>query len=413
MLQDLYVFLKKPKDCQSPNQSIKQKTKSLLLVLGLNIILSVLIVALLGVLHNLGWIDINNHKVVDFLRTSSVLSIYLLAVVFGPLLEEIIFRLFLRFKSNYFLQSITYLFPSSKPYIHEFWKKYFSYIFYLSAIIFALFHLFNFYETSTFIFLLPILVLPQFIGGLLIGYLRVRYNFFLGYLYHAIFNAIIFTISLISLDNQPIKKLDFTSSSYSLKIEEEVGRIKTIKVEDFKNDSIFFKGNTLKGIISILTKKDEKLIDLKNEGLENTRINLAYKNHSKHDLNKDSLILKHLKEVYSFEVNTEIRHQEIYQLYVKDTLKLMKHLSNVQDQIHIQSDNKSVNYKNADLNQIAESLSILFKKHIEYDDGSMQNFNIYLKRRGFSQLKSQLSNYGLDLKKSNKDIEYLILQHEK
>lgn len=411
MVFDLFNFLKNPQDSQDPNQSLKQKAKSLLMVLGIAILLSVLTAALLDILNELGWVNIDSHKMKDFMKTNSFLKIFLLGVVLIPLLEEIIFRLFLRFKSNYLLQFIIYLYPRSKDSIHEFWQKYFRFIFYFSAIFFAVVHLSNFYEQASHIFLLPIIVLPQFIGGLMIGYLRVRYNFFLGFLMHAIFNAIFITIALLSMDNQPVEKLNIDRNTFSLKIEEEMGRIKISNVEDYKNDSINFKGKSLKSIISFLTSKEKNFINLNNDSLKNTKINLEYKNQSQHKLNRDSLILKHLSEVYSFEVTSEIRNQEVYQLKVNDSIKLFNHLAQPEDETLIHITSKSIEYTNTNLKQVSQTLSTIYKKRIEYDDGIDQNYNINLDKGSFSQLKSELlTTYGLDLKEVNRDIEYIVLK---
>lgn len=411
MLFDLFNFLKNPKDCQDSNQSIKQKTKSFFLVLGIAILLSVFTAALLDILNEFGWVNMESHKMEDFMKTNSFFKIFLLGVVLIPLLEEIIFRLFLRFKSNYLLQFIIYLYPRSKDSIHEFWQKYFRFIFYLSAIIFALVHLSNFNEIPSHTFLLPLIVLPQFIGGLMMGYLRVRYNFFLGFLMHAIFNAIFITIGLLSMDNQPVEKLNIDRNTFSLKIEEEMGRVKISNVEDYKNDSVNIKGKSLKSIISFLTSKEKNLIDLNNDSLKNTKINLEYKNQSQHKLNRDSLILKHLSEVYSFEITSEIRNQEVYQLKVNDSIKLLNHLAQPEDETLIHITSKSIEYTNTNLKQVSQTLSTIYKERIEYDDGIDQNYNINIDKGSFSQLKSELlTTYGLDLKEVNRDIEYIVLK---
>lgn len=411
MLLDLFNFLKNPSDSRDPNQFLKHKVKSFLLVLGIAILLSLVTAKLLDILNEAGWININNHKLSDYIRTSSVFTVFLFAALLIPLLEEIIFRLFLRFKSNYLLQFIIYLYPGSKACILEFWQKYFRFIFYLSAISFALVHLSNFNEMPSHTLFLPLIVLPQFITGLLIGYIRVRYNFILGLFMHAVFNVIFLTIGLLSMDNQPINKLDINTTSFSLRIEEEVGRIKKSKVEDYKQDSINFKGKSLKSIISVLTHKEYNLIDLNNPSLKNTMINLRFKKHSKLNMNRDSLILEYLAEVYSFDTVNEIRNQKVHQLYVKDTIKLFKYLAQPEEETLIHVNYKSISYTKTNLNQVSRILSNNYKLRFEYDDGINQNFNFSLTNGNFAQLKLELlSNYGLDLKEVNKDIEYIVLK---
>src|SRR5690606_41748394 len=49
--------------------------------------------------------------------------------------------------------------------------------------------------TSIWIYILaPVLVITQIIGGAIMSYLRVRFNFWLGFLYHALWNFIAFFI---------------------------------------------------------------------------------------------------------------------------------------------------------------------------------------------------------------------------
>ena len=69
-------------------------------------------------------------------------------------------------------------------------------VFWLSTLAFASIHLFNFNE-SNWVSLLP-LVLPQFILGMLLGYLRVNYGLWSAIALHMIHNGLIITIVLIA-----------------------------------------------------------------------------------------------------------------------------------------------------------------------------------------------------------------------
>ncbi|NTV31053.1 CPBP family intramembrane metalloprotease [candidate division WWE3 bacterium] len=63
-------------------------------------------------------------------------------------------------------------------------------LFYLSALSFGFVHLENYTGLGTLIFLAPILVAPQIIGGLMWGYLRIRYGFGWSILIHSLYNFI-------------------------------------------------------------------------------------------------------------------------------------------------------------------------------------------------------------------------------
>src|SRR5699024_5108010 len=105
---------------------------------------------------------IENHQVKLLMDLMPIWLVFFLTVIIIPFIEEIIFRLFLRFRRNYFLQIIISLFPQTKNPVSIFWNKKFGYIFYLSAIVFAFIHITNYDSNDNIIYLIPILVLPQF-----------------------------------------------------------------------------------------------------------------------------------------------------------------------------------------------------------------------------------------------------------
>lgn len=73
------------------------------------------------------------------------------------------------------------------------WRRYyhwrFPWVFHLSALIFAGVHLNNFRLLDTAYWLLPLLVLPQWSAGLVVGWMRVRRGIGAAILLHGLFNA--------------------------------------------------------------------------------------------------------------------------------------------------------------------------------------------------------------------------------
>jgi hypothetical protein len=73
------------------------------------------------------------------------------------------------------------------------WRRYyhwrFPWVFHLSAVIFAGVHLQNFRLLDTDFWLLPLLVLPQWSAGLVIGWMRVRRGIGAAILLHSLFNT--------------------------------------------------------------------------------------------------------------------------------------------------------------------------------------------------------------------------------
>ncbi|MBC7914955.1 MAG: CPBP family intramembrane metalloprotease [Pyrinomonadaceae bacterium] len=78
--------------------------------------------------------------------------------------------------------------------LSSFWGSNFKGIFYLSSILFGLLHIKNYNYSINVVLLTPILISPQIIAGLFLGYLRIKYNLALGYFMHALHNAIFFNL---------------------------------------------------------------------------------------------------------------------------------------------------------------------------------------------------------------------------
>jgi len=69
------------------------------------------------------------------------------------------------------------------------WRRAFGWVFYGASALFALLHLLNFKLHQTPLWLLPLLVLPQWCTGLVLGWLRVRHGIGASMLLHALFNG--------------------------------------------------------------------------------------------------------------------------------------------------------------------------------------------------------------------------------
>jgi len=149
------------------------------------------------------------------------------AVLLGPLLEEVAFRLAMRFRlRNVIIGVIAFtaymtqaafpiaenISPQGPMYLYIFsglllvsflisclkyhttiahwWTARFPLVFYIASVAFAMIHIFNFEEFPLRVILLaPLITLPQFILGLGMGYLRMRFGFWYGYFFHVLNNG--------------------------------------------------------------------------------------------------------------------------------------------------------------------------------------------------------------------------------
>ncbi|WP_367178938.1 CPBP family glutamic-type intramembrane protease [Flavobacterium sp.] len=157
-----------------------------------------------------------NNKLLKYSLWENVSYILLL----GPMIEELISRLYLDLKKRsiiltlvciiiiglkitnlnfdlkfYFFTFIILIFTlfilnSRQDSIMFFGKKYYSFIFYFSCLTFSFLHFSNYTRvlSDNYIWLLPILVLPQFIMGIFFGYIRIKLGFFWAILLHIFMN---------------------------------------------------------------------------------------------------------------------------------------------------------------------------------------------------------------------------------
>ena len=207
-------------------------TKLYFIVFAIEILLFIPISGLIGV-------ESLPHAMEEVMETYSSYQVFLLAVILAPISEEILFRLHLRYRPLIFLFLIvtltalnffivgdsieidthaalhdpTLIFDSFSrylPYIglmilvyllylvidklrtgtNRMITREFGFVFYVTAAVFALVHIYNFEIDSMAWYLVPLLVVPQFILALYLGYIRVRNNLGYSIYIHMLNNAI-------------------------------------------------------------------------------------------------------------------------------------------------------------------------------------------------------------------------------
>lgn len=141
----------------------------------------------------------------------NIILSFLLLVLLVPFIEEVFFRLGLRRKGL-----VEFFFTEQQ------WKKYFPLFIYSSSIIFGIVHIGNYANFSwIFIVLSPILILTQLTGGFILAYLRVRFNFWLSFLYHALWNfTAIFLLGSLSMFF--VDSIDIKTNDYELQVKHQL-----------------------------------------------------------------------------------------------------------------------------------------------------------------------------------------------
>ena len=218
-LQNFYLFLKKPSLIkQSKDRSqLMADLSSLYLVY---FVFTALLFSVFGLL--LHFKIIKEYEEIDILKKYGVLGTILFACLLAPFFEELIFRYHLRklkatiyfffisiavmmsfLASSEIVQfaivaaaliiaalTIDLLKKKGKIYTLKVWKKCYPFQFYYTAVVFGLIHLGNHKGLTvcdpSFVFYIA----SQTVGGLGLGYLRIKYGLVYSMLFHAFFNLV-------------------------------------------------------------------------------------------------------------------------------------------------------------------------------------------------------------------------------
>ena len=433
-LKDFIDFLKNPVEQKDQIQTIKQKSKRFFSLLVLDLLVAGIVLVIVAVIKKLGLDLAETYAMYELFEILPVWGVVLVTVIVAPLLEELAFRLPLRFRYNFLARLIILLASIAGKRnkikvaicLRSFWRRHFRWIFFSSAIVFGLIHLTNYELSPTILLFAPLLIFSQFVGGLMLGYLRVKYNLMLAILLHSIFNGILIVAYLIYM-NATVEKWDVEKADhyYSIKIKEASIR-ENQSASDFSpaRDSINFHEMSLKSIINILFEKDEFLSETNNPQLADTKINLILVNHARGIFENKEIILKHLSDLYNFDVEVLKKEHEqgVWNLVIRDTVELMKYKSKTQDEqpVHSlvkidatefrrgKSSSIRMEFENAELPTIANSLKTNLGKFIiaNNDITSRFNFTIFVDMEDFQAVINSLALYGLSLEKADQKVEY-------
>jgi hypothetical protein len=225
-IKHILHFLKKPQ--QNIKNSIPQESRlqvfTYLFLAKLTLIFFVVIS--IGGLYHIFDINIYQSSLSKVLNSKSVLLVIGLLFLYGPIRDEIIFRLPLIYSrrsvliatimfcaaigpivmseasiglmyyiiiSALFIALVIFLLTS--PHFHSLirqpWKTDYSKLFYITTLLFALQHLIHFPFIDFPIYLLPVIVFVQWIEGLFLGYVRINLGFGWSVAQHILSNGIL------------------------------------------------------------------------------------------------------------------------------------------------------------------------------------------------------------------------------
>ena len=204
VLRDFVSFLKHTKDVQT-KESFKRKLQTIFILLGFEMCLHYFV---LVPLYYLMEPLVSVKKELDYKHDTLFMSV-ILSIILAPIFEEIAFRLILRRN-----------FPIKYIFSQKLWDKIFPFLVYASSVIFGFIHLDNYTNDGFWFYVFsPIIIASQLIGGFVIVFIRVRYNFFYGILYHALWNMLA-TFIMFFTDNFSSPYQEKTEK-YSIEISEK------------------------------------------------------------------------------------------------------------------------------------------------------------------------------------------------
>ena len=169
-IRRLLTYLQHPEYREDPETSysyrIKAITQLMIWALGIGVVLGLL----MGILGQLGPWELDEHAFDQLLEEYPIPLIGFLLVVVAPVLEELIFRAPLWFFRG---------------------SRHFKIVCYGAAVSFGAVHLSNFPNISEIWFLAPLLISPQVVLGLFLGYIRVRFGLAWAMAFHGVYNGIL------------------------------------------------------------------------------------------------------------------------------------------------------------------------------------------------------------------------------
>ncbi len=230
-------FLRRPVYSERPHPSQNRRAilSEVLRLYSLMITALIPIVFLISMVR--GQVGAEEDPIAEFLKKTSLLVLLLAVVVAAPLLEEMIFRLPLRFSPlnvslplAFVLLIINIGNPSMRLLLavavglllryllhhrikrttgHAFYAKYIGWLFYGSTVLFGAIHIFNF-DSKTY-FVAPLIVMPQIMAGLFCGFIRLRHGYWWAVFAHGFHNfCAILPISLMKFGSTELQTNGFS-----------------------------------------------------------------------------------------------------------------------------------------------------------------------------------------------------------
>jgi hypothetical protein len=431
IISQFWGFLKSPEESIRFNGSFSQKLKIFLILFGLEIVLAVIALLIVVLIYQLS--DFLPRYLPPFLffnRVPGAVITFLMVALFLPVVEELLFRFNLRLSQKFlFINVLTgiaclciflmiaddniyyriailtlgisiaifYFLKKAEidPMITSFWSRRFSIVFYTTAILFAVAHIFKYPISLKLLLVTPLFVTPQFIMGLFTGFIRLRLGFGWGCFVHSLHNLIVALPFLVS--GLIAKTQDY---NFSMTEAEETSATDRIVI---KNDSIRLDALSMDQIfIKLLRQQGTKLI-FEDTLLAQKRYSVYFER-DREDIKPTSLssrqiVLNEILKNLDLKHVMKVRKQYYYSLSLIDTLLLETCKAVDQDTSQYFTDYPAADMlrlNNAYMWQVTRSLTGKYKVEFRNHVLTRNKYTLTIPDMKLPELNSyMLKNYGL------------------
>lgn len=414
------AFLKSPVDVKQERTSFGKKIGDLLFLMVIDLPVAGIFIGIMYVLEYFGLLNQEDHKLADMMDQMGMVGMLVLGVLLMPLLEEFIFRLYLRYQYNpwfRFRELVVRMDHQNEEdriepiaRLKARYQKIYPYLFYFSAILFGLVHLFNFKINLTYILLAPVLVGPQIMAGLIAGYLRVQYNVWIGYLYHAFSNAIFLALP-IAFFSFFVETGRYENGNQRLEIRETMF---TENTNFSSNDSVNLGCMRLQSTLAYFTDRQEDAYEFADKSYADKKVNLVFKK-VKGDKQLD-FNWAHERVLEHFQLRAEKKHRTrtVYVLMVADTemLYLNKHAKN-EHVSHSKIYNGTLECQNTSMYEFCRKLSEHSGQKIIDQTFEGDTYDFALSSNDIKSIQLELlEDYGLILQSRKEEMDYYVISKD-
>lgn len=200
----------RPKQVQREHNVLEVKLPLIFQILLIQLVVLTLLLVLLSLVYEAIGVQLQHHgQVWAYFEGKPFILLFITLILLAPIQEEIVFRLPLLYSGGFLLtalavfafhygpviataagmvlpQALLFLAiligavvlfikkPTWRAKLKQLWQHHFGLVFYFFTLLFAVMHLLNYSYLELPAYLLPMLVLPQLIGGIFLGYTRLR-----------------------------------------------------------------------------------------------------------------------------------------------------------------------------------------------------------------------------------------------